>query len=225
MRRRLRRRRELARRYLRGEGIEIGALHLPLELPADAHVQYVDRLPTPALREHYPELAAQPLVDVEIIDDGERLGNVPDRSQDFVIANHFLEHSEDPIRALTNMLRVLKPGGVLYLAVPDKRNTFDVNRPSTPLEHLIDDHEHGPERSRAQHYDEWARLVDGRNGSEAEEHARELEAKGYSIHFHVWTHEELLELYDGFRDRLPPHELELAVKNVDESVLILRSLA
>jgi hypothetical protein len=122
----------IAHNFLHGQGIEIGALHNPLRLPPAAKVQYVDRMSVAQLRQHYPELAALELVEADILDDGERLGCVPDMSQDFVIANHFLEHCENPLLALHNLLRVLKVEGVLYLTVPDKRYTFDSSRPVTP---------------------------------------------------------------------------------------------
>jgi hypothetical protein len=48
-----------------------------------------------------------------------------------------------PTVALGNMIRVLRPGGVLYLAVPDKRYTFDADRPVTPTDHLLRDHREG----------------------------------------------------------------------------------
>jgi hypothetical protein len=37
-------RRELSARYLFGEGVEIGPLHLPLAMPPGVKVSYVDRL-------------------------------------------------------------------------------------------------------------------------------------------------------------------------------------
>ena len=46
-------------RWLHGNGIEIGALHRPLDVPRTAHVTYVDRLPEPVLRSHYPELSGE----------------------------------------------------------------------------------------------------------------------------------------------------------------------
>src|SRR5687768_2567592 len=73
-----------ARAYLRGKGLEIGALHNPLQVPAAARVTYVDRFPEPVLRRHYPELAGQRFVAVGLVDDGERLPKVADASQDFV---------------------------------------------------------------------------------------------------------------------------------------------
>lgn len=46
----------LADRFLRGDGIEIGALHRPVPLPEGATVRYVDRLYTDDLRSEYNEL-------------------------------------------------------------------------------------------------------------------------------------------------------------------------
>src|SRR5438309_632310 len=48
--------------FLRGDGIEIGALHQPLPVPASARVKYVDRMTVADLRRQYEELAAEPLV-------------------------------------------------------------------------------------------------------------------------------------------------------------------
>src|SRR6185436_2198523 len=114
--------------FLRGDGIEIGALHQPLPVPALARVKYVDRMTAVELRRQYEELAGQPLVETDIIDNGEQLTTIGDRTQDFVIANHFLEHCQNPVQTFHNLFRVLKAGGVVYLAVPDKRFTFDVDR-------------------------------------------------------------------------------------------------
>ena len=220
------RRRTLARRYLAGDGIEIGALHNPLELPDGARVRYVDRLPVEDLREHYPELEGEELVDVDVIDDGEELATIADESVDFVVANHFLEHCEDPIKALLSMFRVLRPGGIIYLAVPDKRYTFDRNRPVTPLEHLVADHRDGSERSRRQHYEEWARHVDEVDEQRVAAHADELIERGYSIHFHVWTDAEARRLLEAVRDEHgADHELEEFVRNGHENVFVLRKTA
>ena len=208
-------------RYLRGDGIEIGALHNPLEVPESVRVRYVDHLSVNELREHYPELADEPLVAVDVVDDGERLATIGDGTQDFVIANHFLEHCEDPLGALANMIRVLRPGGVLYLAVPDKRYTFDVDRPVTPTDHLIRDHREGPEGSRRGHYEEWARLVD--KVEEPEAHATALLERGYSIHFHAWTQTQLLEVIRIAADELDlDFDVELMLKNAHEVIFVLR---
>jgi SAM-dependent methyltransferase len=215
----------IARRFVKGSGIEIGALHNPLRVPRSVDVRYVDRMTVPELREHYPELERERLVEVDVIDDGERLDSIADGSQDFVVANHFLEHSQDPVGALGNMFRVLRVGGILYLALPDKRFTFDSKRPPTPLEHVLADHRDGPEGSRRSHYEEWARLVDGVPETEVQGHVESLLDRDYSIHFHVWTQADALELVAALRRELGlAFDLEVAVRNGKENVFVLRKL-
>jgi SAM-dependent methyltransferase len=215
-------RRRIASRYLHGSGLEIGALHRPLPLPTGATARYVDRLDSDGLREHYPELANNALVNVDIIDDGETLGTQPDSSADFIIANHFIEHTEDPLGALSNHLRVLKPGGILYLAVPDRRRTFDSDRPPTPLEHVIQDHREGPAWSRPIHLEEWARLVDKVPATEIPARVRALDQSNYSIHFHVWTPAEFTVLLEHARHDGFPFEIEKLQSNDHEFIAILR---
>lgn len=212
----------IAEAYLTGLGIEIGALHNPLKVPSAATVRYVDRLSALDLREQYPELADQELVNVDIRADGELLETIPDSSQDFVIANHFVEHCQDPIGAILNMLRVLKPTGVLYLALPDKRCCFDADRPVTSLEHVMRDHFEGPEWSRRGHFEEWARLVNKTTEDQVEQEVTRLMNMNYSIHYHVWTPFEMLELILAVRT-LAEFDIELCFENDGvEVILILR---
>ncbi len=215
-------RRRLSVQHLRGDGLEIGALHMPLKVPASASVRYVDRFELPALREHYPELADLDLVRPDLVDDGETLGSVSDASVDFVIANHMIEHCEDPIETLGNHLRVLRPGGILYMAVPDCRKTFDRDRTVTSLAHIVRDHEQGSAVSRRVHYEEWARFVDGVVPGEVSERADQLEAQAYSIHFHVWTPVSFLELLIHCRSSLElPVDVEALERNGHEFIVIL----
>jgi SAM-dependent methyltransferase len=210
--------------YLRGAGIEIGALHNPLKVPRMAHVSYVDRMTVDELRHQYPELQREKLVNVDIVDNGEQLATILDSSQDFVIANHFIEHCENPLLALDNMLRVLKPLGVLYLAVPDKRFTFDADRPATTLEHLYTDYSLGAEKSRAVHYAEWVRYVSKETDSVAlNSEVDQLMAMKYSIHFHSWTQREMLEMLLAVGQR-QKFNIEMLVLNMEENIFIIRKL-
>lgn len=224
-----------ANSYLSGEGIEIGALHQPLAAPPQAHVHYLDRMTTPDLRREYPELAEYDLTEVDIVDDGERLPTVGAETQDFIIANHFLEHTEDPIGTIETHLGKLKPGGVLFYAVPDKRFTFDFRRPVTPIEHMVADHEEGPERSRHEHFRDWCRFVYGQERPEGEgepglaeeewveQSAARLEAQNYSIHMHVWTQAEFLRLILTLRERAAEgFDIEAAARVGIEFVVVLR---
>ena len=150
---------------------------------------------------------------VDVVDDGELLSAIEPESTDFIIANHFLEHCEDPIGTITTHLGKLRPGGVLFYAVPDKRYTFDFRRSPTPLSHVIADHKDGGQGSRRAHYLEWVRLVYPEDEGPPEEQtaiatAADLDAARYSIHFHVWTQADLLELMLHCRTLLGSFELE-----------------
>ena len=212
----------LAFLYLRGEGVEIGALHNPLKVPPRARVRYVDRMTVADLRRQYPELQGKKLVPVDIVADGELLESIDDLSQDFVIANHFLEHCQNPLLALENMFRVLRPEGVLYLALPDKRYTFDRERPLTPLEHLLRDYREGPEWSRRGHFEEWVSRVNGViTEEEINRQVEELMTMEYSIHYHVWTQFEMLEMLHVLRQR-HPFDIEVMHRRKDEVIFIIR---
>jgi GT2 family glycosyltransferase/SAM-dependent methyltransferase len=218
---------QLAAEYLRGGGVEIGALHQPMPVPPGVGVTYVDRMTVEDLREHYPELAELALTPVDVVDDGERLVTFADESIDFLVANHFLEHCENPIGTIETHLRKLRPGGVLFYAVPDKRYTFDFRRPRTTLAHVIGDYENGPDASRPDHYLEWERMI-YEPGTPAPEESVALskadrhEREGYSIHFHVWTQADLLELFMHCRDRFETFDLEAVRRSGLENIVVLR---
>jgi predicted SAM-dependent methyltransferase len=207
--------------FIAGEGIEIGALHNPLIVPESAKVKYVDRTTVSELRKQYPELNQENLVNVDIISDGEKLENINDDSQDFVIANHFLEHCQNPLIALKNILRVVKAGGIVYLAVPDKRYTFDIDRSVTKFEHLEKDYAGGPETSKKQHFEEWAEYVNKVKDEKAKKNrVAELMDMDYSIHFHVWTQHEILDFLVKAKKYFS-FEVELFCKNGHEVIVIL----
>ena len=217
----------VAKAYLRGNGIEIGALHNPLEVSGSARVKYVDRMSVSELRKHYPELDSKELVNVDIIDNGEFLESIQDSTQDFVIANHFIEHCQNPIAAINNMLRVLKGGGMIYLSIPDKRYTFDKDRPLTPIDHILKDYTEGPEWSKEQHFEEWVKVVGKiQDDLEAKRRIDHLMDIDYSIHYHVWTQNEMLELISTLKKKLNfQSEVRLFFQNEGEVIFILKKLA
>lgn len=213
---------DLAFRYLRGDGIEIGALNQPLRVPKAARVRYVDHATTEELQALYArEISTHgwPLVPVDVVDEGERLGKFGDESVDFVIANHVLEHIEDPVAAIGNFLRVLRPGGILFLTLPDPRFEFDNPRERTSVEHLLRDHREGAEVSRRKHYEEWARFIEGAEGERLRELADEYEREGARHHFHVWELDTFLEFLIAIE---PPADLEAAQATPKEFAVVLR---
>jgi SAM-dependent methyltransferase len=217
-------RESIVSQYIRGNGLEVGALHNPVRVPKSVNVCYVDRMTAAELRTHYPELASRTLVPVDIIDNGETLATIPDASQDFVIANHFLEHCQNPIGALKNMFRVVKAGGIVYLALPDKRFTFDANRPVTSFDHLLRDFTEGPSWSRKEHFLEWAALVEKQSGEEAVAlRAKELMQQDYSIHYHVWTQEAMFDFLLNLKRTCGfTFDVEAFLQNEGECIFVLR---
>jgi SAM-dependent methyltransferase len=216
-------RQSFSRKYLAGDGIEIGALHQPLWTPPSAHVRYVDRFDGAGLREHYPELKDFKLVNVDVLDDGEKLTTFTDASLDFIISNHMLEHCENPIGTIRNHLSKVRRGGILYYAVPDKRKTFDIERELTPFDHLVEDDRLGPERSRRKHFLEWSQWVNHQSGTKIEEEANRLMRQNYSIHYHVWDDAAFREFVESTREYLDdPFAIEELVENEFETIAILR---
>jgi SAM-dependent methyltransferase len=193
-------REDLARRYLRGEGIEIGALTAPLRTPPGVTVRYVDRLGRDELiAQEGPSLRATgvdpaTIVAVEYVEDAERLSGIGDDAVDFAIAIHVLEHLEDPVRGLTNLARVVRAGGHVLIVLPDPRRSFDRHRERTTVEHVLADHAEGPQRSRATHRLEWARDIEGLQGEPMHARAAEFAAADARHHFHVWELDGFLEL-------------------------------
>ena len=211
---------QLAKNYLKGEGIEIGALDKPMRAPAGVRIRTVDRLPSEELRVHYgiPEAAA-----VDFVCDAQKLETIGSGSQDFVIANHVFEHMENPVAALENWVRVLRPGGFVFMAIPDKRFTFDVDRPVTPLAHVLEEY-HDPDKAQANrqaHYVDWIRLVEHTEG-DIERRLRFLIDCEYSIHFHCWTGYGLIELFESVSSI--GFELDCYKFNRPEGIFILRKV-
>jgi SAM-dependent methyltransferase len=92
-----------ATRYLTGDGIDIGA-------GADSIAQYYEFFPL------MRSCRAWDLPD----GDAQYMQGVADNSLDFVHSSHCLEHLRDPIIALENWVRILKPGGHLICLIPDE---------------------------------------------------------------------------------------------------------
>lgn len=132
----------LARRYLRGRGVEIGALHKPLPVdPQTTTMQYVDYKTLEENRERYPELKDETIVNTDIVDDGFILAKIESNTFDFLVANHALEHSPDPLGTLDVWAGKIRPGGHLFVAIPLAERCYDNGRPITTLEHFRKDHE------------------------------------------------------------------------------------
>lgn len=135
---------------------------------------------------------------------------VADDTLDYLCSSHVLEHLPDPIAALHEWHRVLRPGGWLYLVVPDKRFTFDHPRPVTSAAHMLEDFRAARTAATSlEHVDEFIYQTDWSllhaDTPVAERPARQLAARNrylhdirngrpIDIHFHTFTPESLREL-------------------------------
>jgi SAM-dependent methyltransferase len=126
---------------------------------------------------------------------------IHDNSYDFVISNHSLEHSANPLRALTEWVRVLKPGGAAILILPHKSETFDRRRPVTTLEHLIHDFRNNTGEDDLTHLPEVLKLHDvdldwGLSNSSQLKERLENNYQNRCMHHHVFTTSVLIQMFN-----------------------------
>lgn len=126
-------------------GLEIGPFDKPVFSRADyPNVLYADVKDTVELRRlaaASPRREADNVVTVDYVLLDKQLDEVvPPASLDFVFCSHVLEHVPDMIGVLQSVERILAPGGVFLMAFPDRHFTYDIDRPATTLDQLLDRH-------------------------------------------------------------------------------------
>jgi flagellar assembly factor FliW/SAM-dependent methyltransferase len=129
---------KLAHKYLDSlKGLEIGgSAHNPFGL----QTRNVDYCADPATVFKLEEIRiCGEALKVDVVAPGDELP-LPDDSEDFVISSPVIEHFFDPIKAIKEWLRVVRPGGHVFIIAPHKERTFDKNRPRTSLQELLDRH-------------------------------------------------------------------------------------
>jgi len=140
----------LAERYLNGlHGVEIGGA---------AHNHFVDAInidrsanPHPAYIEEQIRLAGR-AARIDLVAYGDDLP-FKDKSVDFVLASHVIEHFYDPIKALLEWDRVARR--FVFLVVPHHARTFDAGRELTTVEELLERHAEAREVHEERHWSVW----------------------------------------------------------------------
>jgi predicted SAM-dependent methyltransferase len=212
---------DVANRYIAGHGIEIGAGNSPIRFAANVDVKYVDFATKEVLVNVHG--FAEDWTAPDIIDDGEKLLSIADGSLDFVIACHVLEHTQNPLRVMQTWFSKIRSGGVVFIAIPDRRFCFDKDRPLTPFEHLLSDYENGPELSEDAHLHEWTTLVDRVTDQERIEYQiRELKRIDYRIHYHVWETTSFIEAVARSNGIVGDFDIEHCGFNYMEALAVLR---
>ena len=122
------------------------------------------------------------------------LRGLASESYDFALSSHVLEHVANPLLALSEWIRVIKPDGILVLVVPHKEGSFDHRRPVTTLQHLLEDFDKGTTEADTTHLGEILELHDLSRDPEAggiesfkQRAADNLQNRG--LHHHVFDAE------------------------------------
>ncbi len=128
----------------------------------------------------------------QYICEADNLSGIPDEKYDFLISCHSLEHIANPVKALLEWRRVLKPNGILCIIVPEKAYTFDHNRQYTTMDHLIDDYKNNTDESDLTHLEEILQLHDlskdpGAGGAEKFKARSVANYQNRCFHHHVYN--------------------------------------
>ena len=188
--------REIATGSLSGHGIEFGAGTSPLSVPYAANVDYADVFDYEDLVEHlYPGQLVTDMLKPKYKLSFDAVSKLPCKNLDFIIACHVIEHVANPVKAIIDSLGKLKKGAKLVLIVPEKTKTFDKDRQTTTIDHLIKDY-FNPDRNRDfEHFVEFYNVAQPPEDlSLVEQVIQENFSNAFPIHYHTFTHRSFKKL-------------------------------
>lgn len=117
-------------------GIEIGAsAHNPFNLKNCVNVDMSDSMDTVFKKEEIRICGEA--AEVNIVSRGDELP-FKDKALDFIIHSHVYEHMQDPIKALLEWDRILKPNGFMFMIIPDKYRCGEENIPTTTVHDCVE---------------------------------------------------------------------------------------
>jgi SAM-dependent methyltransferase len=183
-------RRTLARVFIRGAGIEVGAGTRPWPLPEGVKCFYGDVRDEKALEQYFERAGSH--LDGNL--DAQTFFGIEDNSVDFVLSAQVIEHLLDPLGAIGNALRIIKPGGIFMFALPDMRYIFDAPRPVTSWTHLLEDFKTGGEPSRREAYFECEMYLARLPDEDIVDRVSLLMRVKADAHFHTWTTESFIHM-------------------------------
>jgi SAM-dependent methyltransferase len=135
-----------------GVGLEIGPGFNPLiSKSSGLRIETVDHATAAELREKWkndPRVDVSRIEEVDHVSNGGSLVEAVGKTRyfDYVVASHVVEHTTDLVGFLRDCSALLKEGGVLVLAVPDKRRCFDVFQGLTTTGAVLQAHLEGRTR-------------------------------------------------------------------------------
>lgn len=130
------------------------------------------------------------------------LHGIANHRYDFVLSSHNLEHISNPVRALKEWMRVVKPGGVVIVLLPDYRRTFDHRRNPTPIEHMLEDYKLGRDERDLTHLEEILELHDLSRDPMAgpKDHFQQRSLRNFEnrcLHHHVFDERNSRKLFEA----------------------------
>ncbi|MBY0524360.1 MAG: class I SAM-dependent methyltransferase [Gemmataceae bacterium] len=220
---------------LHGSGVEFGPGIHPLRLgPFVDSIRYCDVECGESYAMLFPELSGRdtvhfpPKIDYRVDFNREPFVEmIGAGTLDFVIANHVLEHLINPLDFLEQCYQLLKPQGLLYLGLPDKRRIFDHLRQRTPLEDVLGRYE----RKEADVSD--SRILEALRkhqikhelpDSSHPDHTRVIGLhRKRTVHLNVWIIDDLVEMFQhlGQNMGMPLALLDGTIAG-EEFILLLR---
>jgi len=201
-------RNDYALRYITGSGYEIGAQNSPLMCTNADRIMYIDYLSRTESAQKY-NIQENKCVEVDIIADANDLTCIPPDSASFIIANHVLEHCQNPVSTLQGWMRILRTKGILFLTLPNyKANEFDFEKSPTSVNHFIEDSRKASrgEDIATEHIKEHIQLIDGIDPYDKERFSRryrEIVASNLHTHYHVFDRKNVLELLHVIHRQAP----------------------
>lgn len=129
----------------KAKGLEIGPYLNPTVRKDEGDIRYLDFYSTEELQnmEQDRRSANAVIPHVDFVVKSDDYYRYVDEQFDYVIANHVIEHVDNPLQWLIDLARLVKDDGVIFLTVPDKKYNFDHFRTDTPLSHLLTDYMRG----------------------------------------------------------------------------------
>ena len=76
-----------------------------------------------------------------IINDAVNISSVKNECYDFCFSSHSLEHIANPLKAISEWLRIIKPNGSIIIVVPEKSCCFDHKRNYSEFSTLLSQYE------------------------------------------------------------------------------------
>jgi SAM-dependent methyltransferase len=137
----------------------------------------------------------------QYVADATDLSQIESGSYDFLLSSNCLEHVANPLKAMAEWTRVVKPNGAVLLILPNKEANFDHRRPVTQFQHLLQDYHGNVGEDDLTHLEEILQLHDLSLDPPAGDHdsfrKRCLDnVHNRTLHHHVFDADLIREIFD-----------------------------